>query len=165
MINRIKKNILSLVAIALFTVSCTQSKKINPTIIEGETAATSTDAAALDGGATIVASNPEAVVDGKQISAPAAGISGLNPEHGKPGHRCDIAVGAPLNSPVNNAAAPQTMPMPSAAPAPVANPNQPKQVVAAGMNPAHGEPGHRCDISVGAPLNSPVVAPVAAPQK
>ena len=23
------------------------------------------------------------------------------------------------------------------------------------MNPAHGAPGHRCDISVGAPLNSP----------
>ncbi|HRF24698.1 MAG TPA: hypothetical protein PLR98_11060, partial [Chitinophagaceae bacterium] len=24
--------------------------------------------------------------------------AGLNPEHGKPGHRCDIAVGAPLDS-------------------------------------------------------------------
>ena len=24
--------------------------------------------------------------------------------------------------------------------------------VAAGMNPAHGQPGHRCDIPVGAPL-------------
>ena len=28
-----------------------------------------------------------------------------------------------------------------------------------GMNPAHGQPGHRCDIAVGAPLNS---APVKA---
>src|SRR5215216_4833988 len=26
---------------------------------------------------------------------------------------------------------------------------------AAGLNPAHGQPGHRCDIAVGAPLNSP----------
>jgi len=26
--------------------------------------------------------------------------------------------------------------------------------VAPGMNPAHGQPGHRCDIAVGAPLNS-----------
>lgn len=29
-------------------------------------------------------------------------------------------------------------------------------VTMAGMNPAHGEPNHRCDISVGAPLSSPV---------
>ena len=29
------------------------------------------------------------------------------------------------------------------------------------MNPQHGEPGHRCDISVGAPLNSPVTKPPA----
>jgi hypothetical protein len=26
--------------------------------------------------------------------------------------------------------------------------------VAPGMNPAHGQPGHRCEIAVGAPLNS-----------
>jgi hypothetical protein len=26
--------------------------------------------------------------------------------------------------------------------------------VAPGMNPAHGQPGHRCDIPVGSPLNS-----------
>ena len=25
---------------------------------------------------------------------------------------------------------------------------------ASGMNPPHGQPGHRCDIAVGAPLNS-----------
>jgi hypothetical protein len=27
-----------------------------------------------------------------------------------------------------------------------------------GMNPQHGQAGHRCDIAVGAPLNSPVAA-------
>ncbi|MEI9909110.1 MAG: hypothetical protein WDO71_05235 [Bacteroidota bacterium] len=27
-------------------------------------------------------------------------------------------------------------------------------VSTAGLNPAHGQPGHRCDISVGAPLDS-----------
>jgi len=27
-------------------------------------------------------------------------------------------------------------------------------VVAIGVNPAHGQPNHRCDIAVGAPLNS-----------
>ena len=31
--------------------------------------------------------------------------------------------------------------------------------VAPGMNPAHGQPGHRCDISVGAPLNSAPAKP------
>jgi hypothetical protein len=69
----------------------------------------------------------------------------LNPAHGQPGHRCDIAVGAPLNSPPGKtvtttqarASAPQVTP------------------VAPGMNPQHGQPGHRCDIAVGAPLNSP----------
>ncbi len=36
--------------------------------------------------------------------------------------------------------------------------------VAAGMNPAHGQPGHRCDISVGAPLSSAPSTPAVAPQ-
>ncbi|ALJ01232.1 hypothetical protein DC20_05290 [Rufibacter tibetensis] len=45
-------------------------------------------------------------------------------------------------------------------PSPAATVGQPVQVstqpaVAAGLNPAHGQPGHRCDIQVGAPLSSP----------
>ncbi len=79
-----------------------------------------------------------------------ASISGqkLNPKHGEPGHRCDIAVGAPLNSPPSNtvaASAPQV-----SKPAVVL----PQQPAPAGLkiNPKHGEPGHRCDIAVGAPL-------------
>lgn len=87
---------------------------------------------------------------------------GLNPAHGQPGHRCDLAVGAPLNSapaqgqttttqtaPVN---AGQQQVVTVAAPAKVAK----------GMNPPHGQPGHRCDIAVGAPLNSPVAKTTAA---
>jgi len=77
----------------------------------------------------------------------------LNPKHGEPAHRCDIAVGAPLDAkPV--------------APAKMTS-IQPKVMqhaavkVAKGMNPPHGQPNHRCDIAVGAPLNSKVVA--AAP--
>lgn len=88
-------------------------------------------------------------------------LAGLNPEHGKPGHRCDIAVGAPLNS----APAQQTTPsVTTPVNTPVTTPinissdklSQPAAttVVAPGMNPAHGQPGHRCDIAVGAPLNS-----------
>ncbi len=83
---------------------------------------------------------------------------GLNPPHGQAGHRCDIAVGAPLSSPVQSTAVqqPGTTVKP-VTPAPVAQ----SQSTPAGMNPPHGQPGHRCDISVGAPLNSkPTVQPV-----
>ncbi len=86
---------------------------------------------------------------------PVASTGKLNPAHGEPGHRCDISVGAPLNSaPVQKTTQPPTVInsnqyQANISPQPVA------QKVAAGMNPPHGQPGHRCDISVGAPLNSP----------
>jgi hypothetical protein len=32
------------------------------------------------------------------------------------------------------------------------------------MNPQHGQAGHRCDIAVGAPLNSPAAATNSQPQ-
>ena len=79
----------------------------------------------------------------------------LNPEHGKPGHRCDIAVGAPLtNAPATNTT--QTI---TSANVPANNvdvkPITPNvSEIVPGMNPQHGQPGHRCDIAVGAPLNS-----------
>lgn len=82
-----------------------------------------------------------------------AGVTapGMNPPHGQPGHRCDIAVGAPLNSPKTNVApAPVTTTTTKAQPATIAAPT----TTAPGMNPPHGQPGHRCDIAVGAPLNS-----------
>ena len=34
-----------------------------------------------------------------------------------------------------------------------------ESATAPGMNPPHGQPNHRCDIPVGAPLNSPAVKP------
>jgi hypothetical protein len=81
----------------------------------------------------------------------------LNPEHGKPGHRCDIAVGAPLNSPPTNQPAITTTPPPVTNTnnnAITVTPNNNSNAVTAGLNPQHGQPGHRCDIAVGAPLNS-----------
>jgi len=70
----------------------------------------------------------------------------LNPKHGEPGHRCDIAVGAPLDSKPVQAVQPST-----AQPVITQTANT---KVAKGMNPPHGEANHRCDIAVGAPLNS-----------
>ena len=75
------------------------------------------------------------------MSTPATTVA-LNPEHGQPGHRCDIEVGAPLNLPARpNLTAPATVaPLPGQAP------------VAPGTNPPHGQPGHDCAVAVGAPL-------------
>ncbi|MBF6640044.1 hypothetical protein IVB69_00995 [Flavobacterium sp. J49] len=101
----------------------------------------------------------------------AATKKGMNPPHGQPGHRCDIAVGAPLNSPPGNNNQPKigsattqqidpskfttqtttSTPQPAGAPA-ILNPDAAQTTTAPGMNPPHGQPGHQCGIAVGAPL-------------
>lgn len=87
---------------------------------------------------------------------------GMNPPHGQPGHRCEIAVGAPLSSapaksqpkmtptpgsatvkPVGNSGAPALLSQPAATPV---------TATAPGMNPPHGQEGHVCSVAVGAPL-------------
>jgi hypothetical protein len=96
----------------------------------------------------------------QQPSATQAAV-GMNPAHGQPGHRCEIPVGAPLNSaPVSQTAPASATPVaaptmsatpatltPSAAPATVA-----PVTTLPGMNPPHGQPGHDCAIKVGDPL-------------
>ncbi len=90
------------------------------------------------------------------LSNPASTVSATaksNPAHGQPGHRCDIAVGAPLNSPAQQVQKPASV----AANQTLAALPKPAITSATGkLNPIHGQPGHRCDIAVGAPLNSPV---------
>jgi hypothetical protein len=82
----------------------------------------------------------------------------LNPAHGQPGHRCDIYVAQPLDSkPVpaltkGASTAATTTPTPAPQTVSVGTPQPVKTLP--GMNPPHGEPGHRCDITVGQPLNS-----------
>lgn len=76
------------------------------------------------------------------LPAGAATDGGLNPEHGQPGHRCDLPVGAPLNP----AAATQNTPTQNTKSPAINGPAAPK------TNPAHGMPGHRCDLPVGAAL-------------
>ena len=89
--------------------------------------------------------------------------AGMNPPHGQPGHRCDISVGAPLNSkPAPAPAATNPTPV-NAQPQVTMKEVAPPAKTAPGMNPPHGEPNHRCDIAVGAPLNSKPAAVTATP--
>ena len=91
------------------------------------------------------------VVSSKNIEQQAASkpkATVLNPEHGQPGHRCDIAVGAPLNSPSTIQPAPTAV---TASPAPIIS--LPANTDASvSLNPPHGQPGHDCAIPVGQPL-------------
>jgi len=100
---------------------------------------------------------------------PIATAAGMNPKHGQPGHRCEIAEGAPLNSASKPAAAPQqtkpvTISSATTTPGTVTTngatittvnnsaPATTPVVTAPGMNPPHGQEGHVCSVAVGAPL-------------
>ena len=98
-----------------------------------------------------------------QAVAQAPVKAGMNPAHGQPGHRCDIAVGAPLNSPATKPASTTVNPgKASFTTTTVQNPTAASGVpdllkpnatpTAPGMNPPHGEAGHQCGVAVGAPL-------------
>lgn len=130
-------------------------------------------------------------IEAKEISAPVSETTEqpaavqnnaevmLNPPHGEPFHRCDIPVGAPLNSaPANTTrqttnntpaatspaitnTAPRTTNNPTAPTIENAmrmNPSQTRSTTPANsgtkprLNPPHGQPWHRCDIAVGSPL-------------
>lgn len=103
----------------------------------------------------------------QQAVQPVKVAAGMNPSHGQPGHRCDIAVGAPLNSAPGKAAITQK---PQIQPSTVTTSSTPqfttdgKSVITTtsntapsvvtdpGMNPPHGQAGHDCAVAVGAPL-------------
>lgn len=104
----------------------------------------------LPGNATnFSTSQPQTVITQQPTTPTTATAPGMNPPHGQPGHRCDIPVGAPLNS------KPTTQPVVTTQqPSQTVITQQPTTPTAPGMNPPHGQPNHRCDIAVGAPLNS-----------
>lgn len=98
-----------------------------------------------------------------QNTTPMQVAPGMNPSHGQPGHRCEIAVGAPLNSPqsVNTMTAPRpvvvqpkviSVPAVPDGSAPFATPTGPLAPTPEGINPPHGQDGHVCSVAVGAPL-------------
>lgn len=85
-----------------------------------------------------------------------ATAKGMNPPHGQAGHRCDIPVGASLNSPAASAqpnSKVTTTPQMTVTPTTSAiATTTPTTSTPEGMNPPHGQEGHRCDIAVGAAL-------------
>ena len=85
-------------------------------------------------------------------------MASVNPAHGQPNHRCDIPVGAPLSQKTStaNKTSQQT---PKQTNAVITTPTSVVAVTPKGMNPPHGQKNHRCDIAVGAPLNSKPVTP------
>ena len=114
-------------------------------------ATTTTDTASTPGiGTPTITAEP---VPGDAAASGMEAVSNPNPPHGEPGHRCDIAVGASLDSPPSTEtdhggetttdAATTITPAITTAPAGEGSGK---------INPPHGEPGHRCDIAVGAPL-------------
>lgn len=107
----------------------------------------------------VVTTTPQTIT---QATAPTNTAPGMNPPHGQPGHRCDISVGAPLNS---KPAAPAATTINTQPQQPAVTMKEVPNTVktAPGMNPPHGEPNHRCDIAVGAPLNSKPAATMAPP--
>ena len=124
------------------------------------TATDSTNVSVAKTSADITSQDATAVAANTPSDKPA-----LNPEHGMPYHRCEIAVGAPIDSAPTQQAPPQVVPQQTAASnsfntnpiSPSLAPSSaPASVQATGPkpanNPAHGQPHHRCDLEVGAPL-------------
>jgi hypothetical protein len=144
-------------AAVLFFTACSQKEEANTAV----PAQVQTGSGLITGDS--LSAGTEAIAPAAGGSATSKTASGaLNPAHGEPGHRCDISVGAPLNS---APAAGTSIQEPNASqqpnfkmspqspmPKPVASPIE-------GANPPHGQPGHRCDIPEGAPLSTPVKTP------
>ena len=130
--------ILSLFSITFF-VSCNETEKKVETSIE------STQAPTLDQKKQAL----ESVAPTQTTTT--NGAMAINPAHGQPGHSCAVPVGAPLNGSGTSTSKPmgsQDIKLNTTNSTPV-NTSGSGTIT---MNPAHGQPGHRCDIKVGAPL-------------
>lgn len=154
---------ISLVVIALGLLSCQKKNETPETLspdlasYEQESASDSSNVTIAQNSAPITMNNTAPVAPQSNtvsVNQPQPTAPGMNPPHGQPNHRCDIPVGAPLNSKKAEATTVKSIDIQTSTTAPIATPqnNAGSTTVAAGMNPAHGQPNHRCDIPVGAPL-------------
>lgn len=138
------KTLTILIASVTLLYSCDKAKT---TVAETETQKSDSIVNNITENSTVPA---PAEVASSVTNVPVSGKPALNPEHGQPYHRCEIAVGAPIDSAPSQQNAPQTPSIlsPTVAPTPQAQSLGPKPA----LNPAHGEPHHRCELAVGAPL-------------
>lgn len=162
-----KNTFLGLISVSIVAVSCKKDEKA--TYLKEE-AGSQQPSVALNNTSKVSLMDQAGIQSGPATAAMAT-APGMNPPHGQPGHRCDIPVGQPLNSQpatpasqnitvgANNAV--QIDPGKAAQAKIAMNSNAQPVKTAPGMNPPHGQPGHRCDIPVGQPLSS---KPAAAPQ-
>lgn len=158
---KMKKLLTSALLISLLVVSC-KKEETQPEI---------TTDATTESNIIIPVASPENTSVVQEVQAPESNMmmqnsnaTALNPAHGQPGHRCEIPVGAPLNSAPKaaNVSKPTTTTTSTNAPVNVpqlgaSNPNGAQNananpVTPPGMNPPHGQPGHTCSVAVGAPL-------------
>ncbi|GAB0155052.1 hypothetical protein CHRYSEOSP005_03120 [Chryseobacterium sp. Alg-005] len=166
-----KNTFLGLVAISILTASCKKDERA--TYLKEEAGTQQVNVAANNAPQASLLN--QAGIQPAQTAAPVAQATapGMNPPHGQPGHRCDIPVGQPLNGKPAQAGSAQNVTVGNNQTIQI-DPNAMKPgkftvdsktgkpvKTAPGMNPPHGEPGHRCDIPVGQPLNS---KPAPAPQ-
>lgn len=160
------KNLLLIITATTFLLSCDTKKKTT----QENAAGVIVDSTAIIVDSPATTSNTNNISETVPANAVASnadqpGKPALNPAHGEPFHRCDIAVGAPIDSAPAPTPAPQVAPStmsqnntgfntnpisPSAsvAPAQASQPTGPKPA----LNPAHGQPWHKCELQVGAPL-------------
>lgn len=168
-----RKIFLGVIISSSFLIACQSAEEENTATTQNTTTNTPATIPATDtqnavAGPTAATPPPVAPVVAGPVAAPPpppkpiAGASPkVNPAHGLPGHRCDLQVGAPLPQ-AGSAPAAQVVPVAPAgqagptvqsiAPPPPPNTGSPISS-SKKVNPAHGQPGHRCDIAVGAPLN------------
>ncbi|MFY1045358.1 hypothetical protein [Chryseobacterium sp. GP-SGM7] len=152
------KNLLfGFLATSFIAVSCNK-KDEKPTYIKDETSTQQPNVAYSQSQTTLM--DQAGIKSNTQTGSTMVTAPGMNPPHGQPGHKCEIPVGQPLNG-----SAPSVQ---SATQNIQVNGNNTVQIdpssmkkgnaipikTAPGMNPPHGEPGHRCDIPVGQPLSS-----------
>ena len=157
-----KNTFLGLISVSILAVSCKKDEKA--TYLKEE--AGSQQSSVAINNTPKVSLMDQAGIQSVSNPAPIATAAGMNPAHGQPGHRCDIPVGQPLSgqpaaTPVSqtvntgNSNTIQIDPNSMSSGKVTIDNNSGKQIkTAPGMNPPHGQPGHRCDIPVGQPLNS-----------
>ena len=159
-----KQLILASILVSILFVSCKKDEEVKPVEESQQKAQPFSGEAWLRqrvGNQGQVQQQPVQQTAQQSTATPTKTAPGMNPPHGQPGHRCEIPVGAPLNSKPAANKQQQTTQVVNQKPVekPVMNVNSNNGAATIvgtttppGMNPPHGQEGHRCDVAVGAPL-------------